>query len=101
MDLNKVKMKSINVIINVVVFLIIIVHTPITFTLTISNTLEPSSKEMKTPKELPFVEYFMEHNVSQKDAKKSFFDVGVELLEGMRDTQAYSALGSQKLLSII
>lgn len=78
MDPNKVKMESINVIIAIVVFLI-----PITFTLTIPNTLEQSSNGKNASKELPFVEYFMEHNVSQSDAKKSFFDVGVKLLEGM------------------
>lgn len=84
MDPNKVKMESINVIIlNTVVVFLIMVHIPITFTLTIPNTIEPSSNGKNASKELPFVEYFMEHNVSQSDAKKSFFDVGVKLLEGM------------------
>lgn len=82
MDPNKVKMESINVILTVVV-LSIMVHIPITFTLKISNTLERSSNGKNASKELPFEEFFMEHNVSQSDAKKSFFDVGVKLLEGM------------------
>lgn len=82
MDPNKVKMESINVIITVIVFLIM-VHIPITFTLTVPNTLEQSSNGKNASKELPFIEYFMEHNVSQSDAKKSFFEVGVKLLEGM------------------
>lgn len=78
MDPNKVKMELINVIIAIVVFLI-----PTTFTLTIPNTLEQSSNGKIASKEMPFVEYFMEHNVSQSDAKKSFLDVGVKLLKGM------------------
>lgn len=33
-----------------------------------------------TMKQVPFEEYFIEHNVSQRDAKKIFHDVGIKLL---------------------
>lgn len=44
----------------------------------ISNTLDKTST-----KKVPFVEYYIEHNVSQADAKRSFFDVGIKLLDGV------------------
>lgn len=34
-------------------------------------------------KNVPFIEYFMEHNVSQSDAKQHFFETGIKLLDGM------------------
>lgn len=82
MEPNKVKMKSKNVIIILVVFSIM-VHIPITSTLMIPNTLEPSANGKNASKQVPFVEYFIEHNVSQSDARKSFFEIGVKLMEGM------------------
>lgn len=34
-------------------------------------------------KRVPFVEYYIEHNVSQDDAKRSFFEFGVKLIDGV------------------
>lgn len=48
----------------------------------IGNTKPYSTKQSDPVKSLPFEEYFIEHNISQTDAKKSFNDVGVKLLSG-------------------
>lgn len=46
----------------------------------VANAIEQSQNASN--KKVPFVEYYIEHNVSQGDAKRSFFDVGVKLLDG-------------------
>lgn len=44
---------------------------------------QPTTNRNGSDKQVPFVEYFIEHNVSQSDAKKRFFEIGIKLLEGM------------------
>lgn len=46
------------------------------------NAIDPE-KSSNITKKVPFEEYFIEHNVSQGDAKRSFLEVGVKLIEGM------------------
>lgn len=46
-----------------------------------SNTINPSNRNASV-KTVPFVEYYIEHNVSQGDAKRSFFEVGIKLIDG-------------------
>lgn len=48
-----------------------------------SNAIEQSKQNDSAKKQLPFVEYYIEHNVSQGDAKRSFFEVGIKLLNGV------------------
>lgn len=45
--------------------------------------LEKSSNNATIMKKVPFVEYYIEHNISQGDAKRSFFEVGIKLIDGM------------------
>lgn len=45
--------------------------------------LEKSSSNATIMKKVPFVEYYIEHNISQGDAKRSFFEVGIKLIDGM------------------
>lgn len=47
-----------------------------------SNAIDQSKYNASAKKELPFIEYYIEHNVSQRDAKRSFFEVGIKLLDG-------------------
>lgn len=45
--------------------------------------LEKSSNNATIMKKVPFVEYYIEHNISQGDAKRSFFEIGIKLIDGM------------------
>lgn len=49
------------------------------------NAIEPekSSNNATIMKKVPFVEYYIEHNISQGDAKRSFLETGIKLLDGM------------------
>ena len=47
-----------------------------------SNAIDQSKHNASAKKDLPFIEYYIEHNVSQRDAKRSFFEVGIKLLDG-------------------
>lgn len=50
------------------------------------NAIEPEKSSSNTNatimKNVPFVEYYIEHNVSQGDAKRSFFETGIKLIDG-------------------
>lgn len=46
------------------------------------NAIEPG-KSSNTTKQVPFEEYYIEHNVSEGDARRSFREVGIKLIEGM------------------
>lgn len=50
------------------------------------NAIEPekssSNANATIMKNVPFVEYYIEHNVSQGDAKRSFFETGIKLIDG-------------------
>lgn len=51
------------------------------------NAIEPGNiapnSNATNLKTVPFVEYYIEHNVSQGDAKRSFFETGIKLIDGM------------------
>lgn len=36
-------------------------------------------------KKVPFVEYYIEHNINEGEAKRSFFETGIKTLDGMCD----------------
>lgn len=46
-----------------------------------ANTINQSNRNASV-KTVPFVEYYIEHNVSSGDAKRSFFEVGIKLIDG-------------------
>lgn len=48
------------------------------------NAIDPEkSSNSSATKKVPFEEYFIEHNVSEGDARRSFLEVGVQLIESM------------------
>lgn len=50
------------------------------------NAIEPeksSNSSATITKKVPFEEYYIEHNVSEGDAKRSFLEVGIKLIGGM------------------
>lgn len=47
----------------------------------VPNTINQSNQNASM-KNVPYVEYYIEHNVSQGDAKRSFFEVGIKLMDG-------------------
>lgn len=68
----------------VIVFLVLATYAPNVLTRSdqiISNAID-QAKQNASMKKVPFIEYFIEHNVSQGDARRSFFDVGIKLLDG-------------------
>lgn len=44
---------------------------------------EKSSSNATIMKKVPFIEYHIEHNISEGDAKRSFFEIGIKLIDGM------------------
>lgn len=69
----------------VIIFLVLVWYTPNVLTRNdqiVSNAIEQSKQNASMKKQLPFVEYYIEHNISQGDAKRSFFEVGIKLLDG-------------------
>ncbi|XP_031628179.1 uncharacterized protein LOC116343973 [Contarinia nasturtii] len=69
----------------VIIALVFTLYMPNVFTRSdriISNTLDPIAKQNASVKGVQeVVEYFIEHNISQGDAKRSFFEVGIKLLD--------------------
>lgn len=50
------------------------------------NAIDPeksSNSNATITKKVPYEEYFIEHNVSEGDAKRSFLEIGIKLIEGM------------------
>lgn len=69
----------------VIIFLVLVWYAPNVLTRNdqiVSNAIEQSKQNASMKKQSTFVEYYIEHNVSQGDAKRSFFDVGIKLLDG-------------------
>lgn len=44
------------------------------------NVINQPNQNASFAKKVPFEEYYIEHNVSQSDAKRSFFETGVKLI---------------------
>ncbi|XP_055303473.1 uncharacterized protein LOC129569087 isoform X1 [Sitodiplosis mosellana] len=68
----------------VIIFLVLVVYAPNVLLHNdeiASNAIDQSKQNASVKKEMPFVEYYIEHNVSQRDAKRSFFEIGIKLLD--------------------
>lgn len=68
----------------VIVLVVLAVYTPNALTHNdqiVQNTIDQPNQNASREK-LPYEEFYIEHNVSQGDAKQSFFNVGVKLLDG-------------------
>lgn len=64
----------------VIVFLVVLAYLPHVITNIVPNAND-LSKQNTSMKKVPFVEYYIEHNVSEGAAKQSFFEVGVKLID--------------------
>lgn len=54
------------------------------------NAIEPNQSDPNNAttatnyqKKVPFVEYYIEHNINEGEAKSNFFQTGAKLLDGM------------------
>lgn len=65
----------------VIVLLVVLAYLPHVITNIVPNAND-LSKQNTSMKKVPFVEYYIEHNVSEGAAKQSFFEVGVKLIDG-------------------
>lgn len=66
----------------VIVLLVVMAYVPNVITNIVPNTIDQPKPNTPT-KEVPFHEYYIEHNVSEGAAKQSFFEVGVKLIDGV------------------
>lgn len=66
----------------VIVLLVVTACVPIVITNNIPNVIN-QPKQNTSMKKVPFEEYYIEHNVSEGAAKQSFFEVGVQLIDGV------------------
>lgn len=67
-------------IIVIIVILVLTVTNVLTHQIA-SNAIDQS--KMNASKIVPYKEYYMEHNVSQSDARQQFFEYGIKLIDGV------------------
>lgn len=70
----------------ILVFLTIILNIPNILTQNDQIVINMSDKQNRNASihnKVPYEEFFIEHNISQEDAKRNFQEIGIKLLEGM------------------
>lgn len=67
----------------VIATLVLVVYAPNVFTRSdeiVKNSINTPNQNASKSK--PFEEFFIEHNISQTDARRTFFEIGIKLIDG-------------------
>lgn len=69
----------------VIITLVVVVLAPNVLTRSdqiAKNAINQPKQNGSITKQVPFEEYFIEHNVSEGDARRSFLETGIKLIDG-------------------
>lgn len=69
----------------VIATLVLVVYAPNVFTRSdeiAKNSINTPNQNASRSKEKTYEEFFIEHNISQADARRSFFETGFKLIDG-------------------
>lgn len=62
-----------------------------------TNAVNPSNRNASMSKKVPYEEYFIEHNISHGDARRSFFQTGVKLINGAYSIRFENTINANQL----